>query len=74
MVDSAETPPPSQLDTLTRREREVLELAARGIENKVIATELSISQDTVKSHLKKVYRKLHVRNRTEAALVLGSIS
>jgi len=51
---------------LSRRESEILDLLARGYANKEIAEHLSISFDTVRTHLKKVYEKLHVRSRTEA--------
>jgi two-component system nitrate/nitrite response regulator NarL len=53
---------------LTVRETEVLSSLARGHSNKEIARELNMSAATVKVHLKGVLRKLHVRNRTEAAV------
>jgi DNA-binding NarL/FixJ family response regulator len=52
---------------LTRREIEVLRLMAAGRTNQLIADELVISAGTVKSHVKRVLRKLHVTNRAEAA-------
>jgi len=55
--------------TLTRREREVLELIARGRSNKRIAFELGISEKTVKTHVGHVLAKLGVTDRTQAALV-----
>jgi DNA-binding NarL/FixJ family response regulator len=55
--------------TLTRREREVLELIARGRSNKRIAFELGISEKTVKTHVGHVLAKLGVSDRTQAALV-----
>lgn len=54
---------------LTQREREVLTGLTRGQSNKQIAFDLDILEPTVKLHLKNVYRKLHVANRTQAALV-----
>jgi DNA-binding CsgD family transcriptional regulator len=54
-------------DALSRREREVLQLAADGLPNKEISKKLFISEVTVKVHLRHIYRKLGVRNRTEAA-------
>lgn len=51
---------------LSDREIEVLKLVARGLANKAIATQLSISENTVKYHLKNILQKLNVRNRTEA--------
>jgi NarL family two-component system response regulator LiaR len=53
---------------LTKREREVLELVARGMPNKLIARELGISQKTVKTHMSNVLAKLGLTDRTQAAL------
>jgi PAS domain S-box-containing protein len=50
---------------LSRREREVLELAVRGLSNKEVGKLLFISTDTVKSHLKKIYAKLELPGRHE---------
>ncbi len=55
-------------DHLTEREREVLALLAAGHPNRRIADELFLSQDTVKTHLRSLYRKLGVQNRTQAAV------
>lgn len=52
---------------LTRRELEVLELVSRGLQNKSIAAQLSLSEFTVKIHLHNIITKLGARNRTEAA-------
>lgn len=52
---------------LTDREREVLSLIATGAANKEIATELSLSLHTVKSHVRNILNKLHVANRRQAA-------
>jgi DNA-binding NarL/FixJ family response regulator len=54
------------IDSLTGREREVLQLAAEGLANKQIAAALEISEHTVKFHLSSLYAKLGVTNRTEA--------
>jgi DNA-binding NarL/FixJ family response regulator len=51
---------------LTTREEEVLILLSKGYANKEIADQLSISAETVGSHLKHIYEKMHVRSRTEA--------
>lgn len=51
---------------LTRREREVLELIAKGLPNKQIAEELFISIETIKSHNHNIFEKLHVQSRMEA--------
>jgi len=55
--------------TLTEREREVLALLSEGATNRKIATELYLSVDTVKTHVRKVFTKLGVGNRTQAAIV-----
>ncbi|MPY91793.1 MAG: DNA-binding response regulator [Acidimicrobiia bacterium] len=62
---------------LTERESEVLALLSRGFRNNEIGEALFVSVDTVKSHVKAVYRKLGVRNRAEAvaaALFEGSFA
>jgi DNA-binding NarL/FixJ family response regulator len=59
--------PPAGPD-LTAREREVLELLARGMPNKAIALRLSLSEKTVKAHVSAILRKLEVTDRTQAAL------
>jgi two-component system, NarL family, response regulator LiaR len=52
---------------LTEREEELLRLLAEGLSNKSIAQKLSLSENTVKYHLKNILQKLGVHNRTEAA-------
>jgi LuxR family maltose regulon positive regulatory protein len=59
--------PSSSTDPLSRREREVLRLIAAGLTNQEIAQELTVAVSTVKTHLKNIYAKLGVRNRTQAA-------
>ena len=54
-------------DSLTKTEAEVLGLVDRGLSNREIAATLSIAVGTVKCHLHRVYVKLQVRNRLEAA-------
>ncbi len=54
---------------LTQGEMEVLRLVARGAGNKAIAEQLALSERTVANRLSSVYEKLHVNNRTQAALV-----
>ena len=54
---------------LSPREREVLELASRGLTNAQVAETLSLTTHGVKFHLASIYRKLGVANRTEAAVV-----
>lgn len=55
-------------DELTAREREVWALIAEGLTNVQIAARLALSENTVKFHVQHLYQKLHVKNRTEAAL------
>jgi DNA-binding NarL/FixJ family response regulator len=57
----------SEIDCLTRREREVLELLAQGQTNKEIAETLVITTNTVKRHLKSIFSKLDVHTRSAAA-------
>jgi DNA-binding NarL/FixJ family response regulator len=57
-----------EVETLNAREREVLELLSNGFVNKEIAERTGVSVDTVRYYLKRIYAKLHVRTRTEAAL------
>lgn len=53
---------------LSAREIEILDLVAKGLTNKEIGPALSISYDTVRAHLRRIYEKLHVRCRTEAVM------
>jgi DNA-binding NarL/FixJ family response regulator len=52
--------------SLTAREEEVLVLLTKGYSNKEIADQISLSIETVRSHLKHIYEKMHVRSRAEA--------
>jgi DNA-binding NarL/FixJ family response regulator len=56
----------SELNALTEREREVLDLLARGLTNKEIAEKLVITTNTVKRHLKAIFEKLDVHTRSAA--------
>jgi DNA-binding CsgD family transcriptional regulator len=58
---------------LTAREREILELFSRGLQNKVVATQLSIAEGTVKAHARSMYRKLYVTNRVQAILAFHDL-
>jgi DNA-binding NarL/FixJ family response regulator len=66
IVQSFQTPSPSNIQGLSRREMEILELLAEGLANKEIASRLGISFETVRTHLGHIYEKLHVQGRTEA--------
>ena len=60
------TAPSPELASLTSREKEILDLLAKGYLYKEIAAELFISIETVKRHIHNIYEKLHVQTRTEA--------
>jgi len=62
-----EAPETSLAGTLSEREVEVLRLVAQGFANKEIADQLSLSEHTVKSHLRNILDKLHLRSRAHAA-------
>jgi DNA-binding NarL/FixJ family response regulator len=62
---------PSMLEPLTEREREILQLIARGLPNKAIAAELRISEHTVKFHVGSIFDKLAVSSRAEAVAQAG---
>lgn len=59
-------PPPSEMETLSPREREVLDLLARGFLYKEIADALSLGVPTVCTYIRRIYEKLHVRSRGQA--------
>ena len=54
-------------ENLTTREIEILAHLAEGLQNKELAHILNITEGTVEQHLKRIYKKLDVTNRTEAA-------
>jgi DNA-binding CsgD family transcriptional regulator len=56
-----------QVEKLTARERQILDLTAAGLRNREIATGLSISEATVENHLHHIFGKLGVHNRVQAA-------
>jgi NarL family two-component system response regulator LiaR len=69
-VATREPPPsaPAMTDDLTERELEVLRLIAAGLNNRQIADRLVISEKTVKTHVSSILGKLHVEDRTQAAV------
>jgi NarL family two-component system response regulator LiaR len=67
-VSSAANPERTDLARLTEREVEVLRLVAHGRSNKEIAQDLVLSEKTVKTHVSNILQKLHLADRTQAAL------
>lgn len=59
------------LASLSARQREILTMLAAGESNKEIGRALNISTGTVKAHLESLYRRLEVKNRTQAAMMLN---
>ncbi|WWR15860.1 response regulator transcription factor [Lachnospiraceae bacterium JLR.KK008] len=57
-----------KIDSLTKRELEVLILLAHGVFNKEIAEKMGISERTVKNHISSIFRKIDVSDRTQAAV------
>lgn len=60
--------------TLTEREQEVLTLVASGLSNKMVARDLNLHEKTIKHHMTRIFVKLNVKNRTEAALAMRDAS
>ena len=65
----AEAKPASPLETLTKREEDILRLVSQGLSNKEVALQLDLQEKTVKHYMTSILQKLHVRNRVEAALI-----
>jgi two-component system response regulator DegU len=68
-VDDAEPVDPKVIESLTRREREVLQLMAEGKSNRAIGEFLFISEKTVKNHVSSILQKLSVQDRTQAVVI-----
>jgi NarL family two-component system response regulator LiaR len=70
LISELQRPPdlPPTKEPLSEREMEILRLVARGLTNQEIAEELVISERTVRTHVSHILEKLHLANRTQAAL------
>lgn len=69
LVGLVNQPPDPPKDALTDREAELLQLVAEGLSNKAIAQQLSVSENTVKYHIRQILQRLDAQNRTEAAIL-----
>ena len=63
----------TDLDNLTAKEKDVMELVSQGLSNKQIADKLFVREVTIKSHLNNIFKKLKVENRTQAVLLMQKI-
>jgi len=68
LMNEASGANPKQVEMLTERELEVLKLIAEGLDNQSIASALTISEKTVKVHVSNILSKLHLNDRTQAAI------
>jgi DNA-binding NarL/FixJ family response regulator len=66
VISSMQTPSQENIYNLTPREREILGQLSKGNSYKLIASESEISLETVRTHIKNIYQKLHVHSQTEA--------
>ena len=62
---SQQVPESEPSDSLSPREREVLDLVSRALTNKEVAEKLYVSENTVKYHMKNILDKLHLQNRSQ---------
>ncbi|GKY89246.1 response regulator [Sinisalibacter aestuarii] len=69
LMHAPKAPRQTALETLRKREEEVLRRVARGLSNREIADELSLQEKTVKHYMTEILTKLHARNRVEAAII-----
>jgi len=69
-IASKSNPKEVSLETLTKKEREIASLVAKGLSNKIIALKCDISESTVKAHIHSIFNKLEVNDRLSLALML----
>ena len=62
---SSEQPSAEEVRTLTRREKEIAALLARGLTNRQIALELSVSEHTAATHVRRILKKLNLQSRAQ---------
>ena len=62
-----------QIASLTQQQHRILMMFAQGLLNKQIAYELNVSEATIKAHATAIFKKLNVRNRTQAVIALGTL-
>ena len=74
MVATPKVESPPDLEQLTPREKEVLQLIAKGFSNREIAQTLYISERTVKNHVNSILNRLNLRDRTQAAIYATTFS
>lgn len=73
MTATSHVEAPPELEQLTPREKEVLQLIAKGLNNREIAQNLFISERTVKNHVNSILSRLNLRDRTQAAIFASSL-
>ncbi len=73
-AEAAPEGPLAVLESLTPREKEILELLLEALENRDIAQKLGISEQTVKNHVHNLYEKLDVSNRIQLIKVMGRLT
>jgi DNA-binding NarL/FixJ family response regulator len=71
LVELTQEKPENPLESLTAREKEILRLVAQGHTNHEIGLHLNLAEKTVKHYMTNVLRKLHVRSRVEAAVMVA---
>lgn len=69
LTEFSRPPIPDSLSELTARESDVLKLLSQGLTNREIGERLHLAEKTIKHHMTSILQKLHVRTRTEAALM-----